>query len=258
MVLSKNANITDFFVEANIDGGTHKGIFRSDTQSNWHRKHKQHHSNYFNEHLQSKENFLNRKTFASQFTGSSAIGTTRDESTKLTQANNRVRVDESGISIANNNDEQAFNSSSSGSNNYVPTALTSSMRKAKRFKATNHVADHCAQEYWSETIVSGSRVIQFTKHWSYTKTDLLNKTVSFRWVAHLKWALDFLLFHFNFHLLSSLHYSIFRILFRKKFSFDVFELTATFSLKNGKPIGGMGVCLFRCCCCCWNYSRVKN
>lgn len=180
VVLSKNENITDFFVEAAIDGGTHKGIFRSETQSSWHRKHKQHHSNYFNDHFQNI-----RKTFSNQFTGTSVIGTTRNESTKLAQANNRIRVDESGISVANNNDEQAsaaFDSSSSSNSNYVPN-LSNSMRKTKRFKATNnHATDHCAQEYWSESIVSGSRIIQFTKRWSYTKTDLKNKTVSFRFV----------------------------------------------------------------------------
>lgn len=190
VVLSKNENITDFFVEANIDDGTHKGTFRSETQSNWHRKHKQHHSNYYNDHIQSKDNFLNRKIISNQFMGTSVVGTTRNESTKIAQANSRIRVDESGILIPNNNDEQAsvvFNNNNNNSN-YTPNS-SSSIRKTKRFKTTNHVADHCAQEYWSENIIAGSRIIQFTKRWSYTKTDLKNKTVSFRFVSHFN--LDF-------------------------------------------------------------------
>lgn len=174
VVLSKTENITDFFVEASMDGGTYKGIFRSETQSNWHRKHKQHHSNYYNDRIQSKDNLINRKIFSNQFTGTSNIGTIKNDSA---QPNNHIRVDESGILIPNNNDERASNNS-----NYNTQSSSSSMRKTKRFKATNHMVDHCAQEYWTDNIVTGSRIIQFTRHWLYTRTDLKNKTVSFRFV----------------------------------------------------------------------------
>lgn len=192
VVLSKSENITDFFVEANIDDGTHKGIFRSETQSNWHRKHKQHHSNYYNDHIQLKDNFFNRKVNSNQFiTGTNVIGTTRNESKKIAQPNNRIRVDESGISIPNNNDDQT-----SGTFDSIPNA-SNAIRKTKRFKATSHVvSDHCVQEYWSENIAAGSRINQFTKRWSYTKSDLKNKTVSFRLVS----LFDLILFYSLFFL----------------------------------------------------------
>lgn len=244
MVVSKNENITDFYVEANIDGN-HKGVFKSETQANWHRKHKQHHSSHYNDHTQSKENFLNRKVFSNQFftttTTDSYIAGIKTESS-VTHPVKKIRVDESGILISNGNDEQT-------SSVILTPTNSSAMRRSKRLKMSNHMVDHCTQEYWNENVIAGSRTLQFTKRWLYTKTDLKNKTVSFRFVfahnflhvlfcfATVVVVVFFLIITFLWYFLTlifNLHIS--RILFRKRFSFDVFELTENFIRKDGKAL----------------------
>lgn len=184
VTLSKNENITDFYVEANIDG-MHKGVFRSDTPVNWHRKHKQHHSSYNGDHTQAKDDFSNHKVFANQFMGSNNISMMMAPSSSSTSSMSssssssfmakKIRVDESGIEVTASiptNSILALNSS------------TSIGRRNKRLKMSNHIADHCTQEFWSENVNPGSRTTQFTRRWSYSKADLINKTVSFRCVQN--------------------------------------------------------------------------
>lgn len=173
--LSKNENITDFYVEAAIDG-THKGVFRSEAPTSWHRKHKPHHSNYNGDHAQSKDDFGNRRTYSNRF----------NSNNESTASIKKIRVDESGILIPNGNGEQVT-ASIVPNNVLAPNSSLSFVRRSKRFKMTNHLADHCTQEYWSENVTPGSRIMQFTKRWSYTKTDLKNKTASFRFVSWINW-----------------------------------------------------------------------
>lgn len=165
----------------------HKGVFRSDTPVNWHRKHKQHHSSYNSDHTQAKDEFGNRKLFANHFVGnnlsvapsSSSSPSPSSPSSSLSTAK-KIRVDESGIEIPSVNVEQHMTASIPFNN---VLALNSSIgRRNKRFKMSNHIADHCTQDYWSENIIPGSRTTQFTRRWSYSKADLINKTVSFRCV----------------------------------------------------------------------------
>lgn len=187
VILSKNESVTDFFMESAIDGA-HKGVFRSDIPVNWHRKHKQHHTNYNGDHLQSKDDFSKRKLFSSHFVGSNVTRSTVAQNMK------KVRVDESGIEIPNGHGERM-------------TALdysTSLPRRSKRLKMSPHVADHCTQEFWSETINPSGRTV-FTRRWSYNKADLKNKTVTFRLVF------DFGCVHTHFVGISSFTSSTFSL-----------------------------------------------
>lgn len=255
MVLSKNESITDFYIDAAIDG-THKGVFKKDTPNNWHRKHKQHHSTYYNDHMQSGDDFRNRKVFSNHAITTTTITTTTtstsipniatatsttsssvvNEST-VSQPMKRIRVDESGILIPNRNSEVVPASNVISSK--LANSNSSSIRRNKRFKMTNHIGDHCNQDYWNENVFA-DRMTQFSRRWSYTKTDLKNKTVSFRLVL---FAIVFLSQQMNRPVFGpkkklnvmNLFFSFFiRILFRKKFSFDVYEMTAIFNLRDGK------------------------
>lgn len=198
VTLSKNENITDFYVEANIDG-MHKGVFRSDTLVNWHRKHKQHHSSYNGDHTKAKDDFSNHKVFANQFIGSKNISMMMAPSSSSTSMSSsslmakKIRVDESGIEVTASipsNSVLALNSS------------TSIGRRNKRLKMSNHIVDHCTQEFWSENVIPGSRTTQFTRRWSYNKADLIKKTVSFRCVQNFFFLLNTI--HLNFYLRISL------------------------------------------------------
>lgn len=202
VTLSKNENITDFYVEASIDG-MRKGVFRSDTPVNWHRKHKQHHSSYNSDHTQTKDEFSNRRVLANHFNGNNvstmlAPSSSSSSSSSPSSTVKKIRVDESGIEIPNINVEQHM-TASIPSNSVL--ALNSSIGKRnKRLKMSNHMVDHCTQEYWSENVIPGTRMTQFTRRWSYSKADLINKTVSFRCVHK-----NFLnVFFFLLHTLTSL------------------------------------------------------
>ncbi|XP_055323439.1 uncharacterized protein LOC129578625 isoform X2 [Sitodiplosis mosellana] len=207
VTLSKNESITDFYVEASIDG-MHKGVFRSDTPVNWHRKHKQHHSSYNGDHTQAKDEFSNRKVFANHFNGNDvsmmaatpSLSSSSLSSSSSSSTAKKIRVDESGIEIPSVNVEQHMTAPIPS--NSVLALNFSIGRRNKRWKMSNHITDHCTQDYWSENVIPGSRMTQFTRRWSYSKADLINKTVSFR------------------------------LLFRRKFSFDVYEMTATFNLRD--------------------------
>lgn len=197
VTLSKNENITDFYVEASIDG-MHKGVFRSDIPVNWHRKHKQHHSSYNGDHTQAKDDFSNHNVFANQFIGSNNISMVSPSSSTSASSSSlmakKIRVDESGIEVTASipyNSVLALNSS------------TSIGRRNKRLKMNNHIVDHCTQEFWNENVIPGSRTTQFTRRWSYSKADLINKTVSFRCVQN---------FFFYFTPFTSLFLSVFRSL----------------------------------------------
>ncbi|XP_031632855.1 uncharacterized protein LOC116346788 isoform X2 [Contarinia nasturtii] len=185
--LSKNESIDDFYMEAIIDG-MHKGVFRSDTPMNWHRKHKQHHSNYNGDN---KDGFLNenRKLFSNHFMENNVSSSMK-----------KIRFDESGIEIPNSNVGQHMTASNPPINSSISIG-----RRNKRMKMNNHmVVDHCSQEFWSENVIESSRTSQLNvvRKWSYSIADLKNKTVSFR------------------------------LLFRRKSSFDVYETTAIFNLSN--------------------------
>lgn len=176
IVLSKDENITDFYVEASIDG-THKGVFKKETRSNWHRKHKQHHTSYYSDHQQSENVFRNRKVYSNHVTTTS---TTTTRYATIPQSVKKIRVDESGIEIPNSNGDQEM---ASVVLNSKPASNSSFVKRNKRFKMANHIADHCNQDYWNENMIT-NRSTQFTRRWTYAKTDVKNKTVSFRFVPN--------------------------------------------------------------------------
>lgn len=185
-MLSKNESIVDFYVESVIDG-MHKGVFRSDTPINWHRKHKQHHASYGGDRAQTKDDFGNRKAFSNHFMGdnvSTMVSTLSSSSSTSTVR--KIRVDESGIEIANGNvnGEPRLTASIPSNSVLALNSSTSLGRRNKRFKMGSHAVDHCMQEFWSENVIPGSRTTQYTKRWSYSKADLKNKTVSFRCVKN--------------------------------------------------------------------------
>lgn len=169
VILSKNESIVDFYMDAVIDGA-HTGVFRSEAPANWHRKHKQHHNG---DRMQSKDDFINRKLYSSHFVGNNVTRPTA-------QVLKKIRVDESGIEIPNNGGERM--TVSIPSNTVLPLNYSTSMpRRSKRLKMGQHIADHCAQEFWNENINPGGRTV-YTRRWSYSKADLKNKTVTFRFV----------------------------------------------------------------------------
>lgn len=174
MTLSKAESITDFFVQAVIDG-TRDGVFKKETRSNWHRKHKQHHSNYYSDFTQSEHDFRTRKLFSNHTTNTATTTFTREAS--ILQSMKNIRVDESGSIILPNINGK-----------HVMTTVVLNNKKAnnsshiKRLKLNNHIVDHCNQDYWHENMIT-NRTTQFTRKWTYTKTDLKNKTVSFRYVS---------------------------------------------------------------------------
>lgn len=172
VTLSENEGVTDFYVETKIDG-MHKGVFRSDTPVNWHRKHKQHHTNY-GDHSQTKDEFRNRKIFSTNFINNNV-------STMMSPVK-KIRVDESGIEIPNNNVERHMTASIPSKNVLALNTSTSMGKRTKRMKMSSHIIDHCTQEFWSENGIPDSPTNQFTRRWSYSKADLINKTVSFRCV----------------------------------------------------------------------------
>lgn len=181
VILSKNESIADFYMESTIDG-VHKGVFRSDTPVNWHRKHKQHHTNYNGDHVQSKNDSGYHKFYASHI----AAGTNNTARTAAAaaQAMKKIRVDESGIEIPNNNGDRM--TAPIPSNSVLPPLSslnysTSLPKRNKRLKMGQHLTDHCIQEFWNENVNPGSRTV-FTRRWSYSKADLKNKTVTFRLV----------------------------------------------------------------------------
>lgn len=150
-------------MESIIDG-MHKGVFRSDTPMNSHRKHKQHHSNY---NSNNKDEF-NRKIFSNHSTNNMS-------SSSLPFLMKKIRVDESGIEIPNSNVVQHMTAPMPSINSSINIE-----KRNKRMKMNNHFVDHCPQEFWSETVIPGN--LQFTRRWSYSNDDVKNKTVSFRCV----------------------------------------------------------------------------
>lgn len=182
----------DFYVESIIDG-MYKGTFRSDTQSNWHRKHKQHHATNNNNSEDymfggERERFQRRKWFdryqhkdkngdTSSTSNTSSNGSSKSNGTNallLTHRKTRIRVDASGIEVPSSYDNGtiAANVNTLGYNSYT--------KKMKRMKNSNHLAEHCTQEYWYENVYSTGSALQLQKKWSFNRAEFANKTVSFR------------------------------------------------------------------------------
>lgn len=150
-----------------------------------------------------------------------------------------VRVDESGIQLPSDfgNRAQAHNQrkndSGTGFNN------TSLMRRNKRIKMTNYHADHCNQDFWSETINAGGNTNELLiRKWSFNGAiGYKNKTASFRWVRCSMMCANSHILTFPLQTISSIIISIFairRFLYTKKSSHDVFEIVTEFNLRGGE------------------------
>lgn len=182
----------------------HKGVFKSETTSTWHRKHKQHRTsssigayNGGTDQLLSKQT-LNQKSYFNQDTITNNNRNSIGGKNSVLYPLKSIRVDESGIEVPNTNGIPSSLSplSSSSSSSTTTTTITSSIGNAsaigfnynssvskrnKRTKIANHLNDHCAQEFWSENLAASNGILQqYSRKWSYNKTDLKSKTVSFR------------------------------------------------------------------------------
>lgn len=201
ITLSRADNIADFHVESIIDE-MHKGIFRSDTQSNWHRKHKQHHTSNANNDLNGgyRERLQRRKwsdqyphwdRFGDNRRGSSVTSSiiTNDNTSAVTARgvtnNNRSSTLAAQHKTQIQDNKSSFETPQPKDNGTITgntldyNANNNYMKKVKR-KNANHIVEHCAQEYWYENLYSTGSVFQFKKKWSYNRAEHNTKTVSFR------------------------------------------------------------------------------
>lgn len=187
---AKNETITDFYVESIIDK-VHKGVFRSETSSNWHRKHKQHRTTAYNndgiDQLLYKQKFTQKSYFNQDTIGSNNGKSISNGKSSTLHPFKSIRVDESGgIELPNISSGASATTLAESASTIGSNYNSSVARRNKRTKAANHQTDHCAQEFWSENLISSGGTLQqqYTKKWSFNKTDLKNKTVSFRLVSY--------------------------------------------------------------------------